>query len=96
MKISKDDVIKVAELARMEVTEKETEIFTDQLGNILEYIEKLNELDTENVEPTSHVLDISTPLREDRVVNWLTIDEVLQNAPESEDDFFVVPQVIDD
>jgi len=96
MKISKDDVIKVAELARMEVTEKETEIFTDQLGNILEYIEKLNELDTDNVEPTSHVLDISTPLREDRVVNWLTIDEVLQNAPESEDDFFVVPQVIDD
>ncbi|MGB2692209.1 MAG: Asp-tRNA(Asn)/Glu-tRNA(Gln) amidotransferase subunit GatC [Thermodesulfobacteriota bacterium] len=96
MKISKDDVIKVAELARLEVTQEETEIFTDQLGNILEYIEKLNELDTNNVEPTSHVLDISTPLREDKVVNWLTIEEVLQNAPESEDDFFVVPQVIDD
>jgi aspartyl-tRNA(Asn)/glutamyl-tRNA(Gln) amidotransferase subunit C len=96
MKISKDDVIKVAELARLEVTQEETEIFTDQLGNILEYIEKLNELDTNNVEPTYHVLDISTPLREDKVVNWLTIEEVLQNAPESEDDFFVVPQVIDD
>ena len=96
MKISKDDVVKVAELARLEVTESETETFTDQLGNILEYIEKLNELDTDNVEPTSHVLEISTPLREDKVVNWLTIEEVLQNAPESEDDFFVVPQVIDD
>ena len=96
MKISKNDVVKVAELARMEVTEQETEIFTDQLGNILEYIEKLNELDTDNVEPTSHVLEISTPLREDKVVNWLSIEEVLQNAPESEDDFFVVPQVIDD
>jgi len=96
MKISKDDVIKVAVLARLEVTQEETEIFTDQLGNILDYIEKLNELDTDNVEPTSHVLDISTPLREDKVVNWLTIEEVLQNAPESEDDFFVVPQVIDD
>jgi len=96
MKISKDDVVKVAELARLEVTKEETEIFTEQLGNILEYIEKLNELDTDNVEPTSHVLDISTPLREDKVVKWLSIEEVLQNAPESEDDFFVVPQVIED
>ncbi|MEX1000360.1 MAG: Asp-tRNA(Asn)/Glu-tRNA(Gln) amidotransferase subunit GatC [Thermodesulfobacteriota bacterium] len=96
MKISKDDVVKVAELARLEVTEEETAIFTEQLGNILEYIEKLNELDTDNVEPTSHVLDISTPLREDKVVKWLSIEEVLQNAPESEDDFFVVPQVIED
>ncbi len=96
MKISKDDVTKVAELARLEVTEEETEIFTEQLGNILEYIEKLNELDTDNVEPTSHVLDISTPLREDKVVKWLSIEEVLQNAPESEDNFFVVPQVIED
>jgi aspartyl-tRNA(Asn)/glutamyl-tRNA(Gln) amidotransferase subunit C len=96
MKISKDDVTKVAELARLEVTEEETGIFTEQLGNILEYIEKLNELDTDNVEPTSHVLDISTPLREDKVVKWLSIEEVLQNAPESEDNFFVVPQVIED
>jgi len=95
MKISKDDVTKVAELARLEVTEEETAIFTEQLGNILEYIDKLNELDTDNVEPTSHVLDISTPLREDKVVKWLSIEEVLQNAPESEDDFFVVPQVIE-
>jgi len=96
MRISKDDVTKVAELARLEVTEEETKIFTEQLGNILEYIEKLNELDTDNVEPTSHVLDISTPLREDKVVKWLSIEEVLQNAPESEDNFFVVPQVIED
>jgi len=96
MKISKADVEKVAELARLEFSEAQTEKFTEQLGNILEYIEKLNELDTENVEPTSHVLDISTPLREDKIQKLLTIDEVLQNAPESEDDFFVVPQVIED
>ncbi|MCK5391413.1 MAG: Asp-tRNA(Asn)/Glu-tRNA(Gln) amidotransferase subunit GatC [Deltaproteobacteria bacterium] len=96
MKISKDDVIKVSELARLEFTEEELDKFTEQLGNILEYIEQLNELDTNNVEPTSHVLDISTPLREDKVVEWLNIEEVLQNAPESEDDFFVVPQVIED
>jgi aspartyl-tRNA(Asn)/glutamyl-tRNA(Gln) amidotransferase subunit C len=96
MKISKEDVKKVAELARLEFNEAQTEKFMNQLGNILEYIEKLNELDTDDVEPTSHVLDISTPLREDKVQKLLTIDEVLQNAPESEDDFFVVPQVIED
>lgn len=96
MKISKEDVKKVAELARLEFNEAQTEKFTEQMGNILEYIEKLNELNTDNVEPTSHVLDISTPLREDKVQKLLTIDEVLQNAPESEDDFFVVPQVIED
>ena len=96
MKISKDDIIKVSELARLEFKEEELEKFTAQLGNILEYIEQLNELDTDNVEPTSHVLDISTPLREDKVVEWLSTEEVLKNAPESEDDFFVVPQVIED
>jgi len=96
MKISKDDVINVAELARLEFKEQELEKFTEQLGNILEYIEQLNELNTDNVEPTSHVLDISTPLREDKVIEWLSTQEVLKNAPESEDDFFVVPQVIED
>ncbi len=96
MKISKEDVVKVAELARLEFKEQDVQKFTEQLGNILEHVEKLNELDTDNVEPTSHVLDISTPLREDKVDKMLTIEEVLQNAPESEDDFFVVPQVIED
>lgn len=96
MKISKDDIIKVSELARLEFKEEELEKFTEQLGNILEYIEQLNELNTDNVEPTSHVLDMSTPLREDKVVEWLSTEEVFKNAPESEDDFFVVPQVIED
>ena len=96
MKISKDDVINVAELARLEFKEQELEKFTEQLGNILEHIEQLSELNTDNVEPTSHVLDISTPLREDKVVEWLNTEEVLKNAPESEDNFFVVPQVIED
>ncbi len=96
MKISKDDVIKVAELARLEFGEEELEKFTEQLGKILTYIEKLNELDTENVEPTSHVLDIATPLREDVVEDWLEPAEAVENAPEEEDGFFVVPKVIED
>jgi len=96
VRISKDDVIHVAELARLEFGKEEVQKFTEQLGNILEYIEKLSELDTRGVEPTSHVLDISTPLREDRVEEWITPEEALQNAPEREDDFFSVPKVIDD
>ena len=96
MKITRDDVIKVAELARLEFKEEELGKFTEQLGNILTYIGKLNELDTKDVEPTSHVLDLATPLREDAVEQWLTAGEALANAPEEEDGFFVVPQVIED
>ena len=96
MKITRDDVIKVAELARLEFREEELEKFTEQLGNILTYIGKLNDLDTRDVEPTSHVLDLATPLREDKVVEWLTREEALENAPREEDGFFVVPQVIED
>lgn len=96
MKISKEDVLKVAELARLEFGDEELDKFTEQMGDILTYIERLNELDTENVEPTSHVLDIPTPLREDVVEDWLTPGEALDNAPEEEDGFFVVPRVIED
>ena len=96
MKISKKDVIHVADLARLEFSESEIEKFTDQLENILGYIEKLSELDTTGVEPTSHVLDVSTPLREDKAIEWITPEEALQNAPEREENFFTVPKVIDD
>ncbi len=96
MKISRETVRRVAELARLEFKEAELEKFTEQLGNILEHIEELNELDTSNVEPTFHVLDISTPIREDVVEPWLSPDEALENAPNREDDFFSVPKVIED
>ena len=96
MKISKNEVLDTAELARLEFEESELDKFTEQLGRILEYIEDLNELDTEKIEPTSHVLELSTPLREDKVEQLITSDDALKNAPESEDDFFVVPKVIED
>lgn len=96
MKISKEDVIYVADLARLEFGEEELGKFTEQMGDIIEYIEKLGDLDTTGVEPTSHVLDISTPLREDRVEDWISPQEALQNAPDREEDFFSVPKVIDD
>jgi aspartyl-tRNA(Asn)/glutamyl-tRNA(Gln) amidotransferase subunit C len=96
MKISKETVRHVAELARLEFKEEELEKFTEQLGNILEHIEELNELDTSNVEPTFHILELSTPLREDVVVPWLSSDEALENAPQREEDFFAVPKVLED
>lgn len=96
MEIKKDDVKHVAELARIEFSEEDIEEFTKQLGNILNYISKLNELNTSNVEPTSHVLDESTPLRDDIVEDWLSKDEVLKNAPKEENGFFVVPKIIDE
>ena len=96
MKISKDEVKETAELARLEFTEKELEKFTVQLGRILDSIEDLNELDTENTKPTSHVLELSTPLREDKVNQLITAEDALENAPEANDGFFVVPKVIED
>ena len=96
MKISKQEVIDTAELARLDFEDSELEKFTEQLGNILEYIEDLNELNTDGVEPTSHVLELTTPLREDRVKQLITTEEALQNAPDKDDDFFVVPKVIED
>ena len=96
MKISKEIVRHVAQLARLEFKEEELDKFTEQLGNIIEYVEELGKLDTSNVEPTFHVLDLSTPLREDVVSPWLNPDEALENAPHREDDFFAVPKFIED
>lgn len=96
MKISKQEVLNTAELARLDFKDSHLEKFTEQLGKILEYIEDLNELNTDDIEPTFHVLELSTPLREDKVLQLITSEEALQNAPEKVDDFFVVPKVIED
>lgn len=96
MKITKQDVEYVARLARLELNEQEKERYTRQLESILEYIEQLNKLDTENVASTSHVLSLKNVWREDKVVK--TSDEqrekILNNSPESENDFFKVKKVI--
>jgi aspartyl-tRNA(Asn)/glutamyl-tRNA(Gln) amidotransferase subunit C len=96
MKISKDAARHVAELSRLEFKEDELEKLTEQLGNILGYMEKLNELDTSDIEPTFHVLELSTPLREDIVNPWLSLDEALENASQKEEGFFAVPKFIED
>ena len=96
MKISTQDVKEVAELARLEFAEDEIEKFRSQFENILKFISKLDELDTGDVKPTTHVLDMSAPLRDDEVKDWIGQYEALKNAPQAEDGFFAVPKVIED
>lgn len=95
MKISKEQVRYIAMLARLNLDEKETELYQEQLSKILDYVEKLNEIDTTNIEPTSHVINITNVFREDRVKPWLSREEALKNAPDCTDKFFRVPKIIE-
>lgn len=94
-RITKDQVKHVAHLARLSFTEEEAEKFTEQLGNIITMAEQLNELDVENIEPTTHVLDMKNVLREDKPRKWLTQEEALANAPEQQDGQVKVPPILE-
>ncbi len=89
-------VKKIATLSRITVPDDQLATYSDQLGSILEYFNKLNELDTENVEPMSHALDITNVLSEDTLGESLTPEQATRNAPERDGDFFMVPKVIGD
>lgn len=91
----KIDVKHIAHLARLRLSEEEKEKFGVQLSSILTYVEKLNELDTSGVEPTSHVLAIGNVMREDALRPSLSTDEALRNAPDRADDFYRVPKIIE-
>jgi len=95
MKISIQEVEHVANLARLELSEQESGRLTDQLSNILTYVEKLNELDTKGVEPTAHVLDIRNVMREDIIAPSLTQERALANAPEKAAGHYKVPKIIE-
>jgi len=95
MKITIGEVEHVAKLARLEFSPGETELFTSQMDAILSYVDKLNELDTTGVEPTSHVLPIKNVFKEDVVLPSLTPDEALANAPGRSGDFYSVPKIIE-
>ncbi|MBI5747468.1 MAG: Asp-tRNA(Asn)/Glu-tRNA(Gln) amidotransferase subunit GatC [Nitrospirae bacterium] len=95
MAISKEEVERVAKLARLLVSEEEKDVLARQLSSILTYVGKLNELNTEGVEPLSHVIDIKNVFREDRVRESLSQDLALSNAPEKRDGFFRVPKIIE-
>ncbi|WLR51111.1 Asp-tRNA(Asn)/Glu-tRNA(Gln) amidotransferase subunit GatC [Bacillus tianshenii] len=94
-RIDKEQVKHVAHLARLAISEEEAELFTKQLDAIISYAEQLQELDTENVEPTTHVLDIKNVLREDEPRQWLTQEDVLKNAPDSANGQIRVPSILE-
>ncbi len=95
MSVTNQDVKKVARLARIALPEDQVEPMTDELNNILNWIEQLGEVDVEGVEPMTSVVDTSLPMREDVVTDGGIQDKVLANAPKSEDGFFVVPKVVE-
>lgn len=91
--ITVKDVEHVAKLARLELTEEEKEKFTSQLGDVLKYVEQMNEVDTSNVEPMAHAIDFVNVMREDVVKYEQTKEELMKNAPDAEDGFFKVPKI---
>jgi aspartyl-tRNA(Asn)/glutamyl-tRNA(Gln) amidotransferase subunit C len=95
MAVTLEDVEHVANLARLEFSDEEKKTLTNQLNKILEYMEKLNELDTSNVEPLAQVIPLSNVFREDAVRPSSPVSEVLKNAPAKTDKFFKVPKVIE-
>lgn len=95
MPVSRDDVRHVAELARLDFSEEEEARMADQLSQILGYVDKLDELDTSGVPPMSHVLDITNVFRKDEIEERIDRGQVLEPAPETDDEYFLVPQVIE-
>ncbi|TDA67491.1 MAG: Asp-tRNA(Asn)/Glu-tRNA(Gln) amidotransferase subunit GatC [Clostridia bacterium] len=94
MSISLEEVEHVALLARLELGPAEKEAYTQQLNAILGYMEKLNELDTENVEPMAHVLPLANVFREDEVKPGLAPEAALDQAPDKHDNQFRVPKIV--
>lgn len=94
MSVTRKEIEHIAELARLHLNEHEIEEYTVQLNKILEYVEKLNELDTENIQPLSHPNEGVNVFREDIVYTSVDREDALKNAPSKTDEFFKVPKVI--
>lgn len=94
MKVTKKDIEHVAQLARLNLSEDELRTMTGQLDNILTYVEKLGELDTSDVIPTSHVFSVSNAFREDEVKESLSQEEAVKNGPLQNGETFQVPRII--
>lgn len=89
------DVEYVARLARMSLTEEEKKLFSRQMGDIIHHLDKLNELDTTGIEPTSHVIEQKNVFREDKAEASLPREEILAGAPDGTEEYFQVPKVIE-
>ena len=95
MSVSKEDVRKVARLSRIAVQEDALEQLTEELSTIMDWVEQLNEVDIDDVEPMTSVVDAKLPMREDNVTDGAIPESVLSNAPRSDDGFFVVPKSVE-
>jgi len=95
MAIDRETVKYVAHLARIKLTDKELDLLSSQMEDIVNFIDKLKELEVAGVKPTSHILPISNVFREDKSVRSLSPEEALINAPKKKENFFVVPKVIE-
>ncbi|MFP4098835.1 MAG: Asp-tRNA(Asn)/Glu-tRNA(Gln) amidotransferase subunit GatC [Alphaproteobacteria bacterium] len=95
MSLSKEETKKVAGLARLHMGEEELERLAPQLSKIIGFVEKLSKLDTGGVKPLANVVDIDLPLREDIINDGKCTDEILANAPESTQGYFVVPKIVE-
>ena len=93
--LTRDDVVKVATLARLKLSESEIERFTSQLGQVLEYIDVLNEIDTDDVEPMAHAAELRNVFRDDNPRQSLPREKALANAPQTEGLFFHVPRILE-
>jgi aspartyl-tRNA(Asn)/glutamyl-tRNA(Gln) amidotransferase subunit C len=92
--ITKEQIQYIANLARLSLSEKETESFTHQIKDILEYMEQLNQIDTSNVEPTSFISQAIDAMRDDVESASLSYREILKNGPNVKNGFFAIPKVI--
>ncbi len=94
MALTREEVLHVAQLARLNLGPEEIELFTRQLNDILDYVGKLQELDTDGVQPMAHVIPVYNAFREDEVRPCLDREQALENAPAREEASFVVPRII--
>ncbi|SHG72948.1 aspartyl/glutamyl-tRNA(Asn/Gln) amidotransferase subunit C [Thermosyntropha lipolytica DSM 11003] len=94
MALTIKEVEHVAMLARLSLTEEEKKVFAEQLGAILGYVEKLNELSTEGVEPLAHILPVFNVFREDEVKPSPPREEIMANGPLTEDGYYKVPKIV--
>lgn len=95
MTIDTKTIQKVANLARLKISDEDADKYGPQLSNIINFVEQLSEVNTDDVEPLASPVDIALRLREDKVTDGNIQKEVLANAPEELEDFFVVPKVVE-
>ena len=94
MKITNDDVLHVGKLARLNLSDSDIAQYSKQIGEILEYVDRLNRVDTSKVQPTTHALDMTNAFRDDQLKPSYEINDVLCNAPDNDEHCFIVPKVI--